>query len=58
MLSPLQHPMSILTGMMPEEGEEEENPQPAKMIRKLEQDKDEVSLPCMVSACDCLPVNC
>ena len=54
-VSPLQHPMSILTGMMPEEGEEEENPQPAKKIRKLEQDKDEVSV---LKICMCVCDTC
>ena len=46
MPSPLQHPKSILTGRIPEHEEEEkvETPVPAKKIRKLEQDKDEVSV--------------
>ena len=55
MLSPLQHPKSILTGTMPEEGEEEDNPHPAKKIRKLEQDKDEVSV---LKICMCVCDTC
>ena len=37
----LQHPTSAMTGMIPEE-EEEESPSPAKKIRKLQNDEEEV----------------
>ena len=37
----LQHPTSAMTGMIPEE-EEEESPSLAKKIRKLQNDKEEV----------------
>ena len=40
---PLQHPTSAMTGMIPEEEEvEEESPSPAKKIRKLQNDEEEV----------------
>ena len=41
--APLQHPKSTMTGMMiPKEQEEEESPSPAKKIRKLPNDEEEV----------------
>ena len=45
--APLQHPKPAMTGMIPEEEEEEEeveeeSPSPAKKIRKLQNDDEEV----------------
>ena len=45
--APLQHPKSAMMGLLPveeqgEEEEEEESPSPAKMIRKLQNDDEEV----------------